>query len=382
MNKNLIVLVILFITTGLFANEPIEVADLTIKIGIKKAETLYYAFAEGDEIEFSFKETSGKGLKEVEIFEYPDNVKYQDYKTTSIEKKRIKVQKRGIYKFRFYNSSLKKKICKINIRRIPVNPENLNFNTAIEWAEVFDTTYSIKTETITVGYDTIQKQKSRRVLATVDTTVVSVMDRMERVHSSTNLSNSNTSSIVINLPENTYAPHQFAPYKSSEVIAWAYAITSGGSGKQWYQNANAKVAVKTGTSMAVKAGLISSGYGALGLLALEGYSAFSNPPSGDNVNFQIAASVNGILRSFGKGNSVAASGRITDCTQGSFNLYHTNDNLMNGINVDVKVVAIVVNKTWKKENYTVDKQEAIREKQTKKIPKVSVKKIPVMVGNG
>ena len=52
---------------------------------------------------------------------------------------------------------------------------------------------------------------------------------------------------------------------------------------------------------------------------------------------------------------------------------------MDGINVDVKVIAVLVTKTWKDEDYTVQEIEPIKEKKILKIPKVAKINTPVTV---
>ena len=120
MKKALTLLVfIVFAINNISAQEPIDVAEIAIKIGAKGEEELYYGFAEGDQIVFSFKEADEREVKEVEIIELPSNSKFQDIETKEIKNKIIKVNKKGIYKFRFYNSALLKgRICKVKIQRI------------------------------------------------------------------------------------------------------------------------------------------------------------------------------------------------------------------------------------------------------------------------
>ena len=77
--------------------QPIDVAELTIKIGSVGSEELFYGFAEGDQIIFNFEEMKGKELKEVEIIELPSSSKFMDYKTTKIENKKILVNQKGVY---------------------------------------------------------------------------------------------------------------------------------------------------------------------------------------------------------------------------------------------------------------------------------------------
>lgn len=379
MKKSLTLLVfVAFIINNILAQEPIDVAEIAVKVGARGEQELYYGFAEGDKIIFSFKEVDEREVKEVEIIELPSNSKFKDVETKEIKEKIIKVTKKGIYLFRFSNSALLKgRICKVKIQRIPKAPELTEFNTGVKWIEKFDTTYNVKTETVVIGQDTVIKQKSRKILASVDTNVVTVADRLERVRSKTNLSGSSVSLISFDLPNNTWSPNFYNPYRTTSVDSWAYSISVGDSGNAWYKDANSKLAAKSATGLAAKAGLISSGYGALALFAIEGYSAFSSPPAGDNVIFSLLTGINGQVTTLERGNSVAATGRVTEHKQGAFTLKLENDNMMDGINVDVKIVAIMVTKVYENEAYTVQEIEPRKEKQTFKIPKVSVKKVPV-----
>ena len=86
----------------------LDVADITLKIGAKSQETLYYGFAEGDQIVFSFKEIDGNAVKEVEVIALPESSKFKDYEVKEVNNKTISVYKKGIYQFRFHNSALLK----------------------------------------------------------------------------------------------------------------------------------------------------------------------------------------------------------------------------------------------------------------------------------
>ena len=56
---------IMLMTSAYSQLQPIDVAELTIKIGSMGNEEMFYGFAEGDQILFSFEEVKGKELKEV-----------------------------------------------------------------------------------------------------------------------------------------------------------------------------------------------------------------------------------------------------------------------------------------------------------------------------
>ncbi len=134
------------ISVRLYSQTPIEVADNTIKVSGLGEEIFYYGFAEGDQMVFSFEEVNGKELKEIEIIEYPTSSKFMDYKTKKVENKIINITATAIYKFRFRNSALTGRICKIKIQRIPVAEVTKNFNTSVYWETKHDTTFKPKEE--------------------------------------------------------------------------------------------------------------------------------------------------------------------------------------------------------------------------------------------
>ena len=115
---------------------------------------------------------------------------------------------------------MKGRVCKVKISRIPKSKELSFFNTGVKWVEKLDTTYDIKTETVITGYNTYNKQKSRRVLSSIDTSVVPVVERTERVRSTSSLNGTNVSWINFKLPDNYHYPNIFLPYKSTETIGF------------------------------------------------------------------------------------------------------------------------------------------------------------------
>lgn len=380
--KNLLILtLIIFLSFSAFAQEDIEVADLTLRVKGNKEEIIYFGFTKGDIITFDFEVIEGKKLKEFEFFRYPEKSIYMDYEIASKKGKSIKIQQEGVYGFRLFNSkAFKKKVCKLHIKRRPVSEATASFNTDIRWVEKYDTTYKVKTKTVTTGYNSVVKQKSRKFLSSIDTSVVVITERVERVHSTTN-PNGNQGLIPFSLPKNESLPNLFNPFETKEVISWAYSISTGETGKAWQKDANKKALVKKTTSTVMKAAGVAGPQVALAVLAIEGYSTFSNPPSGENIQYSIITSDNGQNYSIARGNSVASSGRITDYKQGNFALQLKNDNIMEGINVDINIIAIIVSKKYEKEYYNVTVQEPIKEKQVIKTPKVEKYEAPVLIKN-
>lgn len=144
--KIFLLLVTLLHTCNLFAQATIDVVEKTIKIPGLNEEVLYYGFATGDKIIFNFEEVDGKELKEIEITELPSSSKFADFKTAKIENKTLTIGNNSIYKFRFANTSLSGRVCKIKIQRIPLSEKSTNFNTNVYWRTIYDTTYSITKE--------------------------------------------------------------------------------------------------------------------------------------------------------------------------------------------------------------------------------------------
>lgn len=304
----------------------ILVTDQTVKVN--EDQELYYAFNDGDEIVFDLEVVKGKFVREVEILEYPGTIKFSDYKTVKIESKHIKVDRKAIYIFRIKGGGIGERICKLRIYRIPKSPEFADFNSSVEWQTQFDTLY---------------QTKYRKELVKVDTQVVSVIDRVERVHSQTN-ENGNVSEFLVTLPQN-----QASELETYQVIAWSYFVGVGNEGHQAFELEKKKYISELGIEVA------SLFANPLVGIALGTYTAFSNPPEGDNVRFWLAyrlpSSTEVLFHA--SGNSVIASGRVTGITQGSFNVILQNDNLMNGINVEVKILAIVVSEQYSYQPYQV-----------------------------
>lgn len=77
-----------FFVLQVFGQERIMVSEGSIKIAGLGEENLYFAFASGDKIVFSFSETSGKEIKEVEILEYPSSSRIPNSKSAPLQRKR------------------------------------------------------------------------------------------------------------------------------------------------------------------------------------------------------------------------------------------------------------------------------------------------------
>jgi hypothetical protein len=332
----------LLLHLSLVAQTKLNVAELSLKIDAKSTQSVYYGFAEGDQILLNFESLDKKELKSIEIIEYPSSVKYKNLDVSIIKDLKLYVTRSAVYEFRFYNSAgAKGRTFKVNIQRIPKGYETLTFNTSVKWV---------------LPSDTIKLPKPKRLLEKVDTSVVTVLDRIERVYPKMSSNGSNESWVNFNLPKNEYLPNAEAPLQSKEILSWAYTINVGPSGSAWYNDANKKATTKGLVAAGTATGLVPASYGALALLAIEGVSVFAAAPEGDNINFELLTLVDNIKNlKLGEGNTVVANGREINKTQGSFSFKFTNDNMMASVDVDIKVVAIVLHKTYKLETQVRDK---------------------------
>ena len=339
---------------------PVEVCDITLRFKGDDEQELYYGFAKGDRIVFSFREMDGQALASVEIAEYPDQVRFQELQTASIDKKVISVPSTAVYRFKFKNDR-KEKFCKVIIQRIPASQSTRGFRTSVKWVEKYDTIYQNKTAAL----ENQLVSKTRRVITRVDTAVVSLIDKTERVHSRSNLSVDNVSKVKVELPKKVEEADRV-----QEMVSWAYWIGVGKEAEGQYVEANrlSKLA-KSATSAVKSFGMLAGPYGALASLAIDGISFFTAPIGGDNVKYVISAQDKVI----DQGDGTSAYARNTTVRSGGITFELTNDNYIDVVDVNLRVVAVTVIKYFKDEVYYEQQQTPVWDKEVKvtKIPVVS-----------
>lgn len=332
---------------ALQAQQPLTVADMTLRLSGKDSKELFYSFAAGDEILFSFFETENRLLQEVQITAWPEQVRYAARDIADTRDQKIKAPATGVYRFRFSNAS-GERLCRIAIQRRPASEDLRLFDTGVRWEERIDT-FFVKGKEEWPAWTDVPEVKTRRVLANTDTSAVTVLEKTERIFSrSGKVYGSNMSETKFKLPENRYLPNRQNPMSVSEVTSWAYWIGVGDEADRSFQDANIKAVGKVADA-ASGLGFMSGGYGALALLAVKGVALFSNPPKGDNVRFSLW---NDSGKQIDNGNSVVAYRRMESPLQGHFTLQLTNDNMVDGINATVKILAIVRTQTYRDEAYT------------------------------
>ncbi len=347
--KQIITIILLYFSliTSYSQITPIEVTDLTLKVGSLSTEELYYGFAEGDQIVFDFEEVRGKKVKEIEITELPSNSKFMDYNSKKIENKVIHVRKKGVYCFRIKNSAMGKRICKIKIQRVQKSEDLADFNTNWKWKTLYDTSYVPYVQDSLIGYDTLHYKETVKELVKTTQREELIMDKTQRVHSQTN-EYGNKTYVYFSLPVN-----QTSTYKSSKVTAWAFWIgVDESSNEAWRKNAEAIKHLTTG--------LADIYLTPLGALAMGTITELAIPTIGEDVMYWLTDQQNKDLfmgnyqfNLWDQGKGIAGYKVFKEpyICQGTYYVLLQNDNIMQGIDANVKITAIIETKIYEDKVY-------------------------------
>lgn len=353
MIKRLLLVFVIIISQNSFSIEnPILVTESTISLNFNETEELFFSFTQGDIIEFDFEMVKGKHMKEIEVFELPNNKVFSGFKVQKISKKQIHIRNKGLYKFKFFSSSLTRRVGKIKIVRIPANESTKDFNTNWKWKTVKDTIYTSYTIDSITSYKKIKyKEKVRELVNTKNVEDV-LFNKSQRVHSYYNENRSSTY-LRVDLP-NTIK----SELKEEKIIAWAYWIGVGQEAQKAYKE-NIK-------SVGKLANEITSVYGTpLAGLAMGTITELLIPKTGEDVLYTFILDyenaekfINGqTYLQFDTGKGIAAYGKNSNLTQGTFYIGLKNDNKLQGIDVDVKIVSIKEVKTFEIVEYTRERKE-------------------------
>lgn len=335
--KSIVILLFIVLTPLYsFAQDTIDVVEKTIKIGGLSREVEYDGFAEGDKVIFNLIVENKKDLKDITISEYPNSVKFAEHESKLIQNKVLNIARNGIYVFEYYNSNISGRTIHVKIQRVPKSESTKYFNTNIKWVNAIDTSYTTKENTI---------------LISSDTSFVNVIDSKVWVHSQTNR-NPNKTIVDFTIPMNT--------------IKWTYWIGVGNEGQEAFQQDQTNFS-KTGASI----------IGTINPLAGFAFELFTmtQATGGENVKYYFmrtledAQNFMGVLEfmQFKSGDIITDSGLINfgAKTNEKFYIGLENDNVMQGIDVTVKILAVVVTNKY--------------EKVFEKIPIYTNKSIPVNV---
>lgn len=357
------ILICLLMATVVQANpiEPIVVTDQTLQINGE--QRFFFAFETGDEIVLDLSMLKGKFVKAVEVLVYQGETKYQVLQVDALSRKKIRVFERAIYEFRLKSGGAKR--VRFKIERIPYSSARVDFDTHVEWRTITDTIRRNYSEKITTIYDTSYVTKYRRVLKRTDLDVVEVANQEERVHSRTNLTNDNISTLSFNLP-----PSIQENSLEQQVVGWAYWVGVGQEGTESY-NKELKKFLQTAATKIVTKNILAG-------LALGVYAVSVNPPQGENIQYELFVENKGQKTRIASGDVTTAFGRETKELQGKVHLTLNNDNFLNGLNVGFKIAAVVERRIYRMEGYQERKIAALELKDIKGRVILRKREVPVI----
>jgi hypothetical protein len=330
----------LMMSNFVFAQIPaVDVAELTLKIKAGNTEELYYGFEKGDKIIFSMIEQDGKELKTVELTELPNHTKFMDYKTAKVDSKQFTVHDRGVYLFKIENGA-GPKIVKVKIQRIPEFESTIKFSTKVKWLAKTDTICEGCIENVLVGHDTVVRTENKFELVSSSRAEEMLIDKTQRVGAK------GRETLRFELPKNDYQA-----FTHKEVLAWAYWVAVGEKSKDaWTKN------IKTFGGLAK--GITSMFVSPLGGLAVGLVVDLSVPGMGDDVYYCVLDETNKQLfldrnnyHSYDEGKGPGGFGKNNKNTQGYFFIGLINENYLQGIDVNVKVSAVVETRHYENRVY-------------------------------
>lgn len=328
----------LLICTCIQAQNAIDVYESTFKLKGTDEVSFFFGFAENDNIVLNFEEINGKEVKEVEVLETSGSSKFMDYKTTKIENKNIFVNDKGVYEFRFKNSTVKGRICKIKIQRIPGSAETAKFNTNWKWKTTFDTTYVAYTQDSLVGYDTIRYTERTKDLMNKRIEEIELCNKFVTLKSEGLIIGNNPRDFVpISLPQN-----EVYELQTKQVIGWAYWIGCGRESENFFSKNKDMIA-----------GLAQIAIGTTSPLAAFAIGQVPNlfVPDGDGTPVRYAITnvpnrdyfLRGLqYRAFDSGFGKGGYKRFIDknLCQGTYFICLQNESTFNKLDVNVKAVAV------------------------------------------
>lgn len=346
-------LTFILISGIVFSQDPVDVANLNIKLSFEQTADHYYTFDKGDEIIINYNMVKGKHMKLFEVTALPSNIKLTEFKAKKIENRKIKVTKKGVYRFRVFSSSLTNRVCNLRIQRKPLNENNINFNTDWTWKVVRDSIYVPYQKDSLVGYKTVPYQETIKELKDSKLEEIMLFEKSEKVHSYYN-ENISRSYLRVDLPQliNTNL-------REEQVIAWSYWIGVGQEGQKAYREN-----LKSISNIVGKAAKLYF-QNPLGGIAVGEVSKLIIPTTGEDVAYYFMNDFQNVQKFlngeqfylFDKGKGRAAYGRNDKQKQGTFYIGLHNDNKIRGIDVDVKVLVVKEVKTYKNVTYNKKRQE-------------------------
>lgn len=215
----------------------------------------------------------------------------------------------------------------------------------------------------------------KKVLVKTEQKEEVLLDKIQRVHSQTN-ENGNKTTVFFTLPAN-----QVTSNSTTRVVSWAYWVGVGEeANNSWKQNYQViSNIVKGGASYFTTP---------LGAYAVGAVADLMKPTIGEDVYYAVSDEYNKNLfmgsgqqyRIYDTGKGVAGYKKFIDPSicQGTYFVLLSNDNMMQGIDATVKVIAIVETNIYEDQPYIEKAVTPRTEKKTFSDPIVKTIKVPVM----
>lgn len=378
MNMQFKLMMILFLLWSRFAigQTTLILSKQTLKIAPGKTETISLGFLKDDIVRITFEEEGEKELKQIEIIEYPSNPIFSEYKITSLDKT-IKINSTGVYLINLTNESFTNRVCKIKVERTPENETGLSFNSHVLWVTKQDTTWNTYTKDVLLRYDTVYKAVTKKELVSTTKKEEVLLEKRQVVHSQTN-ANGNKSWVTFKLPVN-----KISELKTEKVVSWAYWVGVSEESNQTWQK-NVQLMQKSVTDMAFAVSTPLGGYAA-GML-----TTLLIPQTQENIKYVLLADVTNlnllmadqpykyIDNGYGPGGFMK---QLNNNLQGDYYIALVNDNVMMGLDVDVKVSAIIETNIYENKTYREASLKPVYEKQIVRDPVIKTSIVPTLSNN-
>lgn len=366
-----ILAVFLLFTGQIQAQEKINVSQQMVKVAPLSEEVLYFSFAGGDRITINISEKNGRRMSIIEVSEYPLNTKYQTTKIAQVKIPEMNIPSEGIYVVKLRNNTITGRECSLSIDRIPLNEDTRHFNTSVRWVTVNDTTWKSSFTEGIIRYDTLYSRTSSQGVVYEEIIEEYILDKTQRVRART-VPKASKTQISFSLP-----PDIINEKEEKTLLSWAYWIGVDEAGNEAWEH-NSKV-----ISEVIKGG-VSFFLSPLAALAIGAVSDLSIPTMGEDVDYYLTEDEVKFARfkktkfdALDKGKGVAGYQRFGPDENRDFNLVLQNDNLLQGIDVNVKVVAVYQYKRFGKVTDTEMEVKPVRGKVQERTPIIKTIKVPV-----
>ena len=374
MKKRIIIICVLLHSALVFSiNTPILITENTITLNNEQKKELHFSFAAGDIISVDFEMVKGKHLKEFEIYESDQNKIFSEFKLKTLKKKQLHVRNTAVYKFRFYSTSITKRVFRIKIFRTPSSEATINFNTNWKWKTIRDTIYVPYTVDSITGYNIIKYKEKVRELVHTEVKEDLWVNKIQRVHSYWN-ANGNQTYVKVTFPNPVNTP-----LKEEKTISWAYWIGVGEEAQKAYEENEIEL-----VDVLVN---LTNDVSPLGGLALGVITKLIIPSNGQDIHYAFLPNdlaVQNYLNDrpyqyFDLGKGIAAYGKNSNRNTGTFYIGLYNDNQTIGIDVTIKIVLLKEIKTFQIVEYNKEREEPIIEILNKTRMEIKETKIRVPV---